>query len=132
MRTEEEREAALALRTKVLRAIGGLARGPGAERYQNIGSHADPNLASEESALLGTPEEIVARLKKLEAGGVDYVLLVDPTGSEGRVARVRRGDRAPLPGQARSPDGVSSLPPYSTFIPSARTTSPHFLISART
>ena len=74
-------QSAYALRTKVLKAIGGLARGPGAERYQNIGSHADPNLASEESALLGTPEEIIARLKKLEAGGVDYVLLVDPTGS---------------------------------------------------
>ena len=82
VRTEEERQSAYALRTKVLKAIGGLARGPGAERYQNIGSHADPNLASEESALLGTPEEIVARLKKLEAGGVDYVLLVDPTGSK--------------------------------------------------
>ena len=82
VRTEEDRESAHALRTKVLKAIGGLARGPGAERYQNIGSHADPNLASEESALLGTPEEIVARLKKLEAGGVDYVLLVDPTGSK--------------------------------------------------
>ena len=83
VRSEAEREAALALRTKVLRAIGGLARGPGAERYHNIGSHADPNLASEESALLGTPDEIIARLKKLEAGGVDYVLLVDPTGSVG-------------------------------------------------
>jgi alkanesulfonate monooxygenase SsuD/methylene tetrahydromethanopterin reductase-like flavin-dependent oxidoreductase (luciferase family) len=80
--TEEEREQAYALRAKVLKAIGGLARGPGAERYQNIGSHADPNLASEESALLGTPEEIIARLKKLESGGVDYVLLVDPTGSK--------------------------------------------------
>ena len=82
VRTEEERQSAYALRTKVLKAIGGLARGPGAERYQNIGSHADPNLASEESALLGTPEEIVARLRKLQAGGVDYVLLVDPTGSK--------------------------------------------------
>jgi len=81
VRTEAEREAALALRTKVLQAIGGLARGPGAERYQNIGSHSDPNLAGEESALLGTPEEIIARLRRLEAGGVDYVLLVDPTGS---------------------------------------------------
>lgn len=82
VRTEEERQSAYALRTKVLRAIGGLARGPGAERYQNVGSHADPDLAGEESALLGTPEEIIARLKKLEAGGVDYVLLVDPTGSK--------------------------------------------------
>jgi len=81
-RTGEERQQAYALRTKVLKAIGGLARGPGAERYQNIGSHADPDLAGEESALLGTPEEIIARLKKLEAGGVDYVLLIDPTGSK--------------------------------------------------
>jgi len=81
VRTAEERQQAYDLRLKVLKAIGGLARGPGSERYQNIGSHADPNLASEESALLGTPEEIVGRLKKLEAGGVDYVLLVDPTGS---------------------------------------------------
>jgi alkanesulfonate monooxygenase SsuD/methylene tetrahydromethanopterin reductase-like flavin-dependent oxidoreductase (luciferase family) len=83
VRSESERKEALALRTKVLRAIGGLARGPGAERYHNIGSHADPDLASEESALLGTPQEIIARLRKLEAGGVDYVLLVDPTGSLG-------------------------------------------------
>ena len=82
VRTEEERQQAYALRTKVLKAIGGLARGPGAERYQNIGSHADPNLAGEELALLGTPEEIIARLKKLEAGGIDYVLLIDPTGSK--------------------------------------------------
>ena len=81
VRTEAERQQAYALRMKVLRAIGGLARGPGADRYQNITSHADADLASEESALLGTPEEIIARLKKLEAGGVDYVLLVDPTGA---------------------------------------------------
>jgi alkanesulfonate monooxygenase SsuD/methylene tetrahydromethanopterin reductase-like flavin-dependent oxidoreductase (luciferase family) len=81
IRSEEEREAAYALRNKVLKAIGGLARGPGAERYQNIGSYADPGLAREDAALLGTPDEIIARLKKLEAGGVDYVLLVDPTGS---------------------------------------------------
>ena len=79
--TEAERDQAHVLRLKVLRAFGDLARGPGAERYQNIGSHADLSLASEESALLGTREEIVARLKKLDAGGVDYVLLVDPTGS---------------------------------------------------
>jgi alkanesulfonate monooxygenase SsuD/methylene tetrahydromethanopterin reductase-like flavin-dependent oxidoreductase (luciferase family) len=82
VRTAEERRQALALRAKVLQAIGGLARGPGAERYQNIASHADANLASEDSALLGTPEEIIARLGQLQAGGVDYVLLVDPTGSK--------------------------------------------------
>jgi len=82
VRSEAERAQALELRTKVLRTIGGLARGPGAERYHNIATHADPNLATEESALLGTPAEIIARLEKLQTGGVDYVLLVDPTGSK--------------------------------------------------
>ena len=81
VRTEAERQQAYGLRIKVLKAIGGLARGAGAERYRTIGSHAEANLASEEAALLGPPEEIIARLKKLAAGGVDYVLLVDPTGS---------------------------------------------------
>ena len=41
-RTEAERQVALDVRMRTLKAIGGLARGPGAERYQNIGSHADP------------------------------------------------------------------------------------------
>ena len=82
VQSDAEREKALAVRMQVLKNIGGLARGPGAERYQNIGSHSDPNLASEESALLGAPSEIIARLRKLEAGGVDYVLLVDPSGSK--------------------------------------------------
>ncbi len=79
--TQAEREAAREVRLRTLKAVGGLARGPGAERYQNIGSHADPGLADEDSALLGTVDEIIARLKRLQAGGVDYVLLVDPSGS---------------------------------------------------
>jgi alkanesulfonate monooxygenase SsuD/methylene tetrahydromethanopterin reductase-like flavin-dependent oxidoreductase (luciferase family) len=73
-RSAEERRQALATRVQVIRNIGTLARGPGAERY------ADPNFTAEDddAPLLGTPTEIVARLKRLEAGGVGYVLLVDP------------------------------------------------------
>ena len=84
--TEAERAAALEVRARVLRAIGGLARGPGAERYHNAATVHDPSLAAEEAALLGTPEEIIQRLRKLEAGGVDYVLMVDPTGSKEALA----------------------------------------------
>jgi len=80
--TQEEREQAYALRAQVLRTIGGLARGPGAERYHNPTSFADTNLADEDAALIGTPGEIVARLKRLQAGGVDTVLLIDVTGSK--------------------------------------------------
>jgi alkanesulfonate monooxygenase SsuD/methylene tetrahydromethanopterin reductase-like flavin-dependent oxidoreductase (luciferase family) len=80
--SEAERERAYALRAQVLKQIGGLARGPGAERYHNPSSFADTDIASEDAALLGTPDEIVERLKRLEAGGVENVLLVDATGSK--------------------------------------------------
>src|SRR4029077_3232010 len=76
------RTRAYALRKQVLKQIGGLARGPGAERYHNSSSFADTDIAREDAALLGTPDEIVARLKRLEAGGVENVLLVDATGSK--------------------------------------------------
>jgi alkanesulfonate monooxygenase SsuD/methylene tetrahydromethanopterin reductase-like flavin-dependent oxidoreductase (luciferase family) len=77
LRSEAERDAAIAIRYDVLKAIGGLARGAGAERYYRIGEHRSPR-EFDDAALLGTPAEIVARLKRLEAGGVAYVLLVDP------------------------------------------------------
>ncbi len=113
--SEEERAKALQVRMQVLKNIGGLARGPGAERYQNIGSHSDPNLASEESALLGTPDEIMARLKKLEAGGVDYVLLVDPSGSKDSLSLFAREimplfpDAAPVPDFSRAPSHAQAV-----------------------
>src|SRR5262245_38329459 len=81
-RTEEERKDAFALRRKTLAAIGALARGPGAERYQNAKSFADADLAGENAALIGTPDEIIAQLRQLERGGVEYVLLIDSTGSK--------------------------------------------------
>ena len=79
---DDEERKALELRARVIRNIGALARGPGAERYVNPPSHAEADLAREDSPLLGTPKQIIARLRRLEAGGVDYVLLVDPTGSK--------------------------------------------------
>ena len=81
LRHETERAEALEVRARVLRNIGGLARGPGAERYHNLEPGMAQVLAAEEASLLGTPGEVVARLERLQAAGVDYVLLVDPTGS---------------------------------------------------
>ena len=75
VRNDTERRQAEQMRLDVLRNIGDLARGPGAERYHAIGPDADPALAREDAPLLGTPEEIVERLRVLEAGGVDYVIL---------------------------------------------------------
>ena len=78
VRTPEERLKAFAQRVQVIKNIGALARGAGAERYTNPEGFTAEN---DDAPLLGTPAEIVARLKKLEAGGVGYVLLVDPAPS---------------------------------------------------
>lgn len=65
VRTEAERTKAYETRERVIRTIGDLARG------------ATPS-ADDDAPLLGTPEEIIARIRRLEAGGVENILLVDP------------------------------------------------------
>ncbi len=68
VRNEAERAAAYETRGRVVRTIGDLARGGG--------TLAPPEL--DDAPLLGTPSEIVARLRQLQAGGVENVLLIDP------------------------------------------------------
>jgi len=69
----EERQRAIQVRRQVLKNIGDLARGPGAERYHNIKDDED-TFELDDAPLLGTPEEIIGQLKRLEAGGVQNVL----------------------------------------------------------
>jgi alkanesulfonate monooxygenase SsuD/methylene tetrahydromethanopterin reductase-like flavin-dependent oxidoreductase (luciferase family) len=76
--SEAERQEALEIRYSVLKNIGGLARGPGAARYSNLRDVSGPPIEVDDAPLLGTPDEIVQRLKRLEAGGVEHVLLVEP------------------------------------------------------
>lgn len=68
--SEEERAAAYATRQRVVGVIGDLARGKLAESVEQ-----------DTAPLLGTPEEIIARLRQLEAGGASNILLVDPNAS---------------------------------------------------
>jgi probable F420-dependent oxidoreductase len=77
---EEERKKAVITRREVLKNIGDLARGPGAERYHHIKDDPDA-FELDDAPLLGTPEEIIARLKRLEAGGVENVLFAAPGAS---------------------------------------------------
>src|SRR5919107_433668 len=70
---DEERRRAILTRREVLKNIGDLARGPGAERYHHLKDEPD-NFELDDAPLLGTPEEIIERLKRLEAGGVENVL----------------------------------------------------------
>lgn len=90
---DSERTAAIRTRYESLKAIGALARGEGAERYHRVGARA----ATEEiddAALLGTPDQVISRLKKLEAGGVDLVLLVEPRPA---IEHLRRFAREVMP-----------------------------------
>ncbi len=68
--TEEERAAAIATRKRVVSVIGDLAKG---ERPKTI--------EEDDAPLLGTPAEIIARLRTLQAGGVQNILMADPSGS---------------------------------------------------
>ncbi|MFZ5780036.1 MAG: LLM class flavin-dependent oxidoreductase [Pseudomonadota bacterium] len=68
--SESERAEALATRRRVLGVIGDLARDRLPERVED-----------DTAPLLGTPGEIVDRLRELEAGGAANVLLVDPNAS---------------------------------------------------
>ena len=77
---DEECRCAILTRREVLKNIGDLARGPGAERYHHLKDDPD-NFELDDAPLLGTPEEIIERLKRLEAGGVENVLFAAPGAS---------------------------------------------------
>src|SRR5437764_8018702 len=96
---DEERQRAIQVRRQVLKNIGDLARGPGAERYHQIkdDEHA---FELDDAPLLGTPEEIIARLKRLEAGGVQHVLFAPPGAS---VAGLRTFAEEIMPAFDQSP-----------------------------
>ena len=61
----------------MLKNIGDLARGPGADYYAQIKEDEDL-FVLDDAPLLGTPEEIIGQLKRLEAGGVENVLFAAP------------------------------------------------------
>jgi alkanesulfonate monooxygenase SsuD/methylene tetrahydromethanopterin reductase-like flavin-dependent oxidoreductase (luciferase family) len=92
---EEEREAARALRATFMRNVQQLSLSPTGEaptlgRPRKRMSRAEMDEATERDALIGPPEEIVARLRRLEAGGVDYVMLIDVGGSREHLRRFAR------------------------------------------
>jgi alkanesulfonate monooxygenase SsuD/methylene tetrahydromethanopterin reductase-like flavin-dependent oxidoreductase (luciferase family) len=101
---QAERERALAVRMNMLKNIGTLARGPGAERYAKLKDYSGPPIEFDDAPLLGTPDEIIVRLKKLEAGGVEHILLVDPSGS---VETLRTFAKEVMPAFAKSPATVT-------------------------
>jgi len=80
---ESERAQAYETRRRVLTTIGDLARDQLPDRIED-----------DTAPLLGTPEEVIARLKELEAGGATNMLLVDPNAS---LANLRAFAREVMP-----------------------------------
>jgi alkanesulfonate monooxygenase SsuD/methylene tetrahydromethanopterin reductase-like flavin-dependent oxidoreductase (luciferase family) len=73
---ESERQRAFERRRETLKKIGALARRPGSNTPETF---ADVDIANDDAALIGTPEEIAERLQKLADGGVEYVMLTNAT-----------------------------------------------------
>jgi alkanesulfonate monooxygenase SsuD/methylene tetrahydromethanopterin reductase-like flavin-dependent oxidoreductase (luciferase family) len=85
-RTAAEREAAHELRMTFMRNVQQLSLSPtGASpilgRRRSAMSEEDMRRATETDALIGSPEEIIGRLKQLQAGGIEYVMVIDVGGS---------------------------------------------------
>ena len=83
---DAEREAAHELRMTFMRNVQQLSMSPaGASptlgRPRRAMTEAEMRKATETDALIGPPDEIVARLKQLQAGGVEYVMVIDVGGS---------------------------------------------------
>ena len=76
---ESERAAAYETRKRVVSVIGDLARDKLPDRVED-----------DTAPLLGMPEEVIARLKQLEAGGATNILLVDPNASVGNLRAFAR------------------------------------------
>lgn len=80
---ESERTAQYETRKRVISVIGDLARDKLPDRVED-----------DTAPLWGLPEEVIARLKELEAGGATNVLLVDPNAS---LANLRAFAREVMP-----------------------------------
>ena len=72
VKTEAERQKAIERRKETFKRIGAIAyRPPGAAPQ----GHDDIDLAGDDSALMGTPQEIVDRINVLAEAGAGYILL---------------------------------------------------------
>ncbi len=75
--TEDERRKALERRRDTVKNIGDIARRPGTDGPSSY----DEMVAADDAALIGTPDEIIEKLRQLAARGVEYVLLSNATAS---------------------------------------------------
>ena len=74
-KTEAERQKALERRKDTFKRIGAIAVHGTPGQQQTAISQADPDLANDDSGLLGSPQEIVDRIGALAEAGAGYILI---------------------------------------------------------
>ncbi|HET6308335.1 MAG TPA: hypothetical protein VFG12_14190, partial [Rhodopila sp.] len=57
------------------RRLAAISNSPDGKNKSSIMAFSDTREASEESALYGTPDEICRKIERLQAQGVEYILL---------------------------------------------------------
>ena len=80
------REAARELRAKFLAQVEQLSLSPTGEspslgRARKPLTQAERHALTERDALIGRPDEIIRRIKRLQEGGVEYIMVMDFVGS---------------------------------------------------
>ncbi len=75
VRNEAERERAMARRMQTLDRMNRLATTADRSYVSSMASDPDVRRGAEAGTLIGTPEEIVAMIRRLRDGGVGYILL---------------------------------------------------------
>ena len=75
IRNDEEREIAVIKRMESLDRMNQLAKSTDAGYVSSMQSDPDLRKAAEQGTLIGTPEEIIERVRQLRNGGVEYILL---------------------------------------------------------
>ncbi len=73
--SEDERDDAIARRIDALERMNRLARTADGSYVSSMASDPDLRKAAERGALIGTPDEIVERIRQLGNGGIEYILL---------------------------------------------------------
>ena len=74
-RTDEEREAAIAQRIAHLEVMNAFGSSADGKAKSSMVSDANLRKAAEDGLLIGTPDDIIARLQRMAAQGIGYVLL---------------------------------------------------------
>jgi alkanesulfonate monooxygenase SsuD/methylene tetrahydromethanopterin reductase-like flavin-dependent oxidoreductase (luciferase family) len=90
---EREREAAIEVNNQVHARTLSVSRAPGRAGGSHILAYPHTAQQQRESPLIGTPDEIVAKLQTLQAVGVEYVML----NAAGSRANLRRFAREVMP-----------------------------------